>query len=77
MLAAASTLTKEATEDHMSTTPTDLIGTTEAARLLGLTSQTIRQWVADGRLKGYRVGRLTKVSRAEVVASARPIGSDT
>ncbi|MET9392431.1 helix-turn-helix domain-containing protein [Streptomyces sp. NPDC006624] len=57
-------------------TPADLIRTREAARLLGLTPQTIRQWVADGKLNGYRVGRLIKVSRAEVLASAKPIDPD-
>ncbi|MFD8519351.1 helix-turn-helix domain-containing protein [Streptomyces capillispiralis] len=57
-------------------TPTDLIGTKEGAKLLGLTPQTIRQWVVDGKLHGYRVGRLIKVSRAEVLASAKPIDPD-
>lgn len=54
-------------------TPTDLIGTKAAAKLLGLTPQTIRAWVADGKITGYRVGRLIKVSEAEVRAAAQPI----
>lgn len=54
-------------------TPDDLIRTAEAAKLLGITPQTIRAWVSAGRLTGYRVGRLTKVSKAEVLASARRI----
>ena len=57
-------------------TPADLIGTAAAARLLGLTPQTIRQWVSDGKLSGYKVGRLIKVSEAEVRAAAKPIDPD-
>lgn len=54
-------------------TPNDLISTTAAAKLLGLTSETIRQWVAAEKVQGYRVGRLIKVSRAEVLGTVKPI----
>lgn len=54
-------------------TPNDLISTTEAAKLLGLTSETIRKWVAAGKVQGYRVGRLIKVSRAAVLGAVEPI----
>jgi excisionase family DNA binding protein len=54
-------------------TPNDLISTTKAAKLLGLTSETVRQWVASGKIHGYRVGRLIKVSQAEVLGSVKPI----
>ena len=54
-------------------TPNDLISTTAAGKLLSLTPETIRQWVASGKVKGYRVGRLIKVSRAEVLGTVKPI----
>jgi excisionase family DNA binding protein len=34
----------------------DLITTTEAGELIGVTAQTIKNWVRDGRLRGFRVG---------------------
>lgn len=54
-------------------TPNDLISTTEAGKLLSLTPETIRQWVATGKVQGYRVGRLIKVSRAAVLSAVKPI----
>lgn len=54
-------------------TPNDLISTTAAGKLLSLTPETIRQWVASGKVQGYRVGRLIKVSRAEVLGTVKPI----
>lgn len=56
--------------------PRDLIGTTAAGELLGLTSETIRKWVAAGKVRGFRVGRLIKVSETEVLAAAQPIDPD-
>lgn len=58
-----------------SETPTDLIRTAEAAELLGCHIATIRNWVRAGKVQGYQVGRLIKVSRAELLAYARPINS--
>lgn len=38
-----------------------LISTTKAAERLNVSPGTIRQFVADGKLCGYKVGRLLKV----------------
>lgn len=54
-------------------TPNDLISTTAAGKLLSLTPETIRQWVTSGKVQGYRVGRLIKVSRAAVLGTVKPI----
>lgn len=56
-----------------SETPTDLIRTAEAAELLGCHVTTIRNWIRAGWVQGYKVGRLIKVSRSELLAYAKPI----
>ncbi len=38
--------------------------TTEAARLIGVTAQTIKNWVARGLLAGYRLGGRIVIPRA-------------
>nr|WP_109401005.1 helix-turn-helix domain-containing protein [Mycolicibacter sinensis] len=45
-----------------------LISTTKAAERLNVSPNTIRQFIADGKLKGYKVGRLVKVDAAEIEA---------
>lgn len=45
-----------------------LISTTKAAQYLDVTTGYIRQLVAEGRLRGYRVGRLVKVDANDVEA---------
>ena len=50
-----------------------LIDVPAAAEHLGLGERTIRQFISDGRLTGYRVGRLIRLDAAEVDALARPI----
>jgi excisionase family DNA binding protein len=39
---------------------------TEAAALLGVTAATLRQQIANGKLKARKVGRDWSVSKAEV-----------
>ncbi|WP_083011185.1 helix-turn-helix domain-containing protein [Mycobacterium malmoense] len=45
-----------------------LISTTLAAERLDVSPNTVRQFIADGRFKGYKVGRLVKVDMAEIEA---------
>lgn len=40
--------------------------TTEAAELVGVTGQTVKNWVARGILKGYRLGGRIVIPRAEL-----------
>lgn len=51
----------------MSTNPR-LISTAQAASRLQVSPNTIRNFIADGKLKGYKVGRLIKLNSAEVDA---------
>ena len=45
-----------------------------AAAALGCSTKTIRRYIADGRLTGYRMGpRLIRVDMAEVDALLSPI----
>lgn len=52
--------------------PNDLISTIAAAKLLTVTPQAVRLWIRQGRLCGYRVGSLWKVSQRAVEAFAKP-----
>ncbi len=47
----------------------------EAADYLGVTTRTVRQMIADGRLTGYRSGaRLVRVDLDEIDAAMQPFG---
>lgn len=49
------------------------ISTTKAAERLNVSPNTVRSFIADGKLKGYKVGRLIKVDTAEVDSFATEI----
>ena len=40
--------------------------TTEAAAKLGVSTETVRRWVRQGRLKAIRIGRTMVLARADV-----------
>ncbi len=47
----------------------------DAADYLNVTTRTIRQMIADGRLTGYRSGsRLVRLDLNEIDAAMRPFG---
>ncbi|KEF99972.1 MULTISPECIES: excisionase family DNA-binding protein [Mycobacterium] len=47
----------------------------DAADYLGVTTRTIRQMIADGRLRGYRSGhRLVRLRIDEIDAAMQPFG---
>lgn len=46
--------------------PKDLINTRRAARILRLHVNSVRRWIAEGKLTGYRHGGRWHVSKAEV-----------
>lgn len=50
-----------------------LVSIDVAAERLNVNSRSVRRWIADGRIPGYRVGRLLKVDLAEVDAFVRPV----
>lgn len=46
----------------------------EAAEQNAVGQRTIRRWIAEGRIKGYRVGpRAIRVEAADLAQLARPI----
>ncbi|MGV9635756.1 helix-turn-helix domain-containing protein [Nocardia rhamnosiphila] len=49
-----------------------LVSTKVAAERIGVTSASIRNWVAEGRLPAVRLGRHIKVDLADVDALAQP-----
>jgi excisionase family DNA binding protein len=51
------------------------ISQAEAGELLGVTERTIRTAIADGRLKGYALGRTVRLRLDEVHAALVPIGA--
>jgi excisionase family DNA binding protein len=51
------------------------ISIADAAEYLGVTTRTIRQMIADGRLRGYRSGsRLVRLRVNEIDAAMQPFG---
>lgn len=47
----------------------------QAAKYLGVDETTVRRWIAQGRLKGYRVGpRLIRIDRDSITKLCKPIG---
>lgn len=50
------------------------ISQNDAATLLGCTDRTIRNMIADGRLRGYRIGRTVRLKLTEVEAALVPFG---
>ena len=44
----------------------ETISTKEAARRLGVTPGTIRNWVKNHRLRGYRIGYNFRISKDDV-----------
>lgn len=58
----------------MTTEPSDRISLREAARVLGVSVDTIRRRIADGSLPAERIGKhLIRVRRNDVEALAVPI----
>lgn len=64
----------------MSETPGDLIGLADAARLVPSSRagkrthvSTIWRWVQGGRLRGWKLGRLTFVSKGELLGLFKPV----
>jgi excisionase family DNA binding protein len=48
----------------------------EAAEYLGVTDRTIRQMIADGRLRAYAHGaRVIRLRLDEIEAAMQPVGS--
>lgn len=52
----------------------DLLTTNQTGNLLGVTGQTIKNWVREGRLAGYRVGSRIMIPKAVVEAYVRRAG---
>ena len=43
-----------------------LISLTKAAEMFGVSTKTIRRRIADGTVRGYRIGRLIRVDFEEI-----------
>lgn len=48
----------------------------ETAEMLGVTKMTIRNMLCDGRLRGYRLGKVVRLRLAEVEAALAPFGGE-
>jgi len=48
------------------TAPSDYLSPRSAAALAEVTTRTIRQWIADGKIAGHGTGRLVRVRRADL-----------
>ncbi|MBF9521971.1 hypothetical protein BKG83_20815 [Mycobacteroides chelonae] len=52
------------------------ISQVDAAALLGVTDRTVRNMIADGRLRGYRLGRTVRLRVDEIEAALVPFGGN-
>lgn len=53
--------------------PSQLMTMADAAEFLAVSVDTVRRRVADGSIRGYRVGRAIRVSADDVWTLAKPI----
>jgi excisionase family DNA binding protein len=53
----------------------DLLTTTQAGNVFGVTGQTIKNWVRDGRLRGYRIGGRIMIPRHALDEYVRQAGA--
>lgn len=52
-----------------------MISITETAEFLGVSTKTVRRYIADGKLSAVRMGpRLIRVDKSSIQALMRPIG---
>ena len=56
----------QALPEHETIPALDVLTTTETSDLIGVTGQTIKNWVEAGTFPGYRVGNRIMISRAVV-----------
>lgn len=55
---------------------TNLITVPEAAATLGVSSKTVRRWIAAGRLPAYRVGPVAlRVDPSDLATIMRPVST--
>ncbi|BBY41800.1 helix-turn-helix domain-containing protein [Mycolicibacterium celeriflavum] len=53
-----------------------LLSIQQSADVFGLSAKTIRRWLAEGRIKGCRLGKRTiRIDRDSLLAVARPMGA--
>lgn len=52
--------------------PAELHSIESAAKFLGVSHWTIRSWIVKGRLTRVKIGRLTRVREAELLAMIKP-----
>lgn len=48
----------------------------DTARILGVSERTVRRWLRQGRLAGYRVGRRIRIPEASIREAAMPYGTE-
>ena len=54
----------------------DWMSAMEAARTLGVTRPTIRRWLDQGRLQGYKAGKVVRITTESVRALASGLVPD-
>lgn len=67
------TLLAEVQEERLH--PLDVVTSTQAGDILGVTGQTIKNWVRDGKLTGYRIGGRIMIPRQSLAAYAALAGA--
>jgi excisionase family DNA binding protein len=57
------------------TAPRRLVSLTTAAEYADVSTKTMRRWIAESKVPGYRAGRLIKIDLNDVDAALRPMVS--
>lgn len=55
-------------EEQPEATPTEWLGTTAAAKRLGITTRTLYRFIDEGFIAAYRMGRVIRVKSQDVDA---------
>lgn len=60
----------------MTTKKRELVTLEVAAQYLGVSPKTVRQWISEGKLTGYRLGnRMLRVDQNELDGLLRPLAA--
>lgn len=60
-------------EQEQTPLPADAMTTGQAAKMIGVATQTVYTWAKSGKIRGWWVGERIIVSRADVLAMVQPL----
>jgi excisionase family DNA binding protein len=52
-----------------------ILSVTKVAAITGVTTKTVRVWIATGVLPAYRIGNTIRIRRGDVEAALKPVAA--